>query len=61
MSGGATFALFPAVSVLLRPFFVPSPHSLSDSKKKGWMDAWTGKILAHLKLGVEERGNKLDC
>ena len=58
---GATFALFLAVSVLLRPLFLPSPDSLSDSKKKGWMDAWTGKILAHLKLGVGERGNKLGC
>ena len=59
--GGATFALFLAVSVLLRPLFLPSPDSLSDSKKKGWMDAWTGKILAHLKLGVGERENKLGC
>ena len=58
---GATFALFLAVSVLLRPLCLPSPDSLSDSKKKGWMDAWTGKILAHLKLGVGERENKLGC
>ena len=48
--GGATFALFLAVSVLLRPLFLPSPDSLSDSKKKGWMDAWTSKILALSKL-----------